>query len=41
MKTKFNNMWILQVVLVCGIVYLASQEMDGWGWLTFALICTL
>jgi hypothetical protein len=41
MKNRFNNMWILQVALVCGIVYLASQGMDGWGWLTFALICTL
>ena len=41
MKNRFENMWILQVVLVIGIVYLASQGIDGWGWLTFALLCTL
>jgi hypothetical protein len=41
MKNRFENLWILQVLLVIGIVYLASQDIDGWGWLVFALLCTL
>jgi hypothetical protein len=41
MKDKINNLTILQVSLIAGIVYLASQGIDGWGWLTFALFCTL
>lgn len=32
---------VLQVALVAGIVLLAYNNMDGWGWLVFALICTL
>jgi len=36
-----NGLWILQLALIIGIVYLASQGMDGWGWLVFALIITL
>ncbi len=41
MEKMRENLWILQVVLVIGIVYLAACGMDGWGWLVFALICTL
>jgi len=41
MKDSLKNLWILQVALVIGIVYLASQGIAGWGWLTFALFCTL
>jgi hypothetical protein len=41
MKDKINNLTILQVSLIAGIVYLAPQGIDGWGWLTFALFCTL
>jgi len=36
-----NGLWLLQLALIIGIVYLASQGMDGWGWLMFALIITL
>lgn len=41
MENRFENMWILQVILVIGIVYLAAQDIEGWGWLVFALLCTL
>ncbi len=38
-----NENWgrLLQIVLVGGIVFLAYNDMDGWGWLVFALLCTL
>jgi hypothetical protein len=32
---------LLQIALVGGIVFLAYNNMDGWGWLVFALLCTL
>jgi hypothetical protein len=40
-KMKDNNRTILQVALVAGITILAFTGVDGWGWLVFALICTL
>jgi hypothetical protein len=40
-KMKDNNITILQVALVAGITILAFNGVDGWGWLVFALICTL
>lgn len=40
MKNK-NNITILQVALVAGITILAYAGVDGWGWLVFALICTM
>lgn len=36
-----DGMRVLQVVLVGGIVFLAYNNMEGWGWLVFALLCTL
>jgi hypothetical protein len=41
MKDKITNTTILQVALIAGIVILASMGLEGWGWLVFALICTL
>lgn len=41
MKDKFDNLTIVQVALIIGIVYLAAQNLTGWGWLVFALIVTL
>ncbi len=41
MKDRFDTLWILQVALVFGIVSLASQGLDGWGWLVLALFVTL
>ena len=40
MKNKTNKT-ILQVALVAGITVLAYAGLEGWGWLVFALICTL
>lgn len=41
MKNKINNLTILQVALVAGITVLAFAGVEGWGWLVFALLCTL
>ena len=41
MKEKITNKTILQVALITGLVILASMNAQGWGWLVFALICTL
>jgi hypothetical protein len=34
-----DNWDLLDLVLVCGIVYLAANNLDGWGWLVFILLC--
>jgi len=31
----------LQILLILGIVFLAYNDKDGWGWLTFILFITL
>ena len=41
MREKITNTTILQIALITGIVILASMGLEGWGWLVFALICTL
>jgi hypothetical protein len=41
MGEKITNKTILQVALIAGIVILAAMGLEGWGWLTFALFCTL
>jgi hypothetical protein len=41
MNEKITNRTLLQLALVAGITILASVGVDGWGWLVFALICTL
>ena len=44
MKNKFINinwMGLVRVSLVIGITILAYYDKDGWGWLIFALLCTL
>jgi hypothetical protein len=38
---KIDKLLILQIALVAGIVILASNNTDGWGWLVFALLITL
>lgn len=40
-KIKYDNKVLLQIALVAGIVILSSNDMDGWGWLIFILLCTL
>ncbi len=32
---------IVLLGLVCGIVYLSSNNLNGWGWLIFLFILTL
>lgn len=29
--------FFVDIALIFGIIYLASQNKDGWGWLTFIL----
>ena len=43
MKDKFKeiSLNIFRLALVAGIVYLASVDKEGWGWLIFILLCTL
>ena len=36
---NWNRM--LQISLVFGIVYLASNRLEGWGWLVFILFVSL
>jgi hypothetical protein len=32
---------LFRLALVAGIVVLASNNKEGWGWLVFILFCTL
>lgn len=41
MKKNFDFVNLFRIALVFGIVYLAVNNKDGWGWLTFILILTL
>jgi hypothetical protein len=34
-------MRLLQLAIVGGIVYLAANGLDGWGWLVFILFITI
>jgi hypothetical protein len=36
-----SSLRMLQIALVGGIVYLASNGLDGWGWLVFILFITI
>lgn len=36
-----SSMRMLQLAMVGGIVYLASNGLEGWGWLVFMLFITL
>jgi hypothetical protein len=38
---NFQNVTLLQIALVAGIVILATLDVTGWGWLVFALLLTL
>lgn len=38
---NLDNRTILQIALVAGIVILAYNNIDGWGWLVFGLLITL
>jgi fatty acid desaturase len=36
-----RNKTLFQIALVAGIVILAANDLDGWGWLVFILLCTV
>jgi len=36
-----TSMRLLQLAMVGGIVYLASNGLEGWGWLVFLLFITI
>jgi hypothetical protein len=36
-----SSLRILQLALVGGIVYLAANGLEGWGWLVFILFISL
>lgn len=41
MKEYFENLdfdKIIDVLLILGIIFLAYNNADGWGWLTFILV---
>lgn len=40
-KTNYDNRTLLQIALIAGIVILAANDLDGWGWLVFILLCRL
>ena len=40
-KLKEISLSLFRIALVAGIVYLAMNEKDGWGWLVFVLLFTL
>lgn len=37
---KITNRTLFKIALVAGIVILACNDKDGWGWLLFILIFT-
>jgi len=41
MKKNFDLINLFRIALVLGIVYLAANDKDGWGWLTVVLVLTL
>jgi hypothetical protein len=41
MKKNLDFVNLFRIALVLAIVYLAANDKDGWGWLTFLLFLTL
>jgi hypothetical protein len=41
MKKRVNEKLIIRLALIFGVIYLASNNQDGWGWLLFILFLTL
>jgi hypothetical protein len=41
MNEKITNKTLLQLGLIAGITILAFAGVNGWGWLVFALLCTI
>lgn len=38
LKEYINWDKVVDVVLIAGIIYLSSNDKDGWGWLVFLLL---
>ena len=38
LKGYINWDKVVDVVLIAGIIYLSSNDKDGWGWLVFLLL---
>lgn len=38
---SFNGKRVLQLALIGGAIFLAINNVSGWGWLLFILFCTL
>lgn len=36
-KLETTLSFLVDIALIAGVVYLASQDKDGWGWLIFIL----
>ena len=40
-EQRLSNWNIVRIAMVAGIIYLASNNMNGWGWLVFLLFVTM
>lgn len=38
---SYSNKTVIQILLISGIAILASNDLNGWGWLILILFCTL
>lgn len=41
MDKKEISVTLFRIALIAGIVYLASCDQEGWGWLIFILLLTI
>lgn len=41
LKEYLNWEKLFQIALIAGIVYLANNDADGWGWLVLILCLTI
>jgi hypothetical protein len=37
-KLEAIGSFIVDLALIAAVVYLASQDKDGWGWMVFVLV---
>ena len=40
-EIKLSNWNLVRIAMVAGIIYLAANNMNGWGWLVFLLFVTM
>jgi hypothetical protein len=41
MKTENILLRLLQIIMVFGVIFLAFNNKEGWGWLLFILVLSL